>query len=159
MAQGNVNYLNYYYILNFWVLAHSLLNLKIVVGPIVEFERPRSSPSFTTTIAHTGQRSKEEDRSGESMPEYLNKGNKTPHLQPTTANESLQKALAERERFLNRQPHLRAYQAEIDRILDKSGNPEGRMAVLGMLLQGKLLDMQRELYKLTKILQQNANSL
>jgi len=93
------------------------------------------------------------------MPEYLNKGNKTPHLQPTTANESLQKALAERERFLNRQPHLRAYQAEIDRILDKSGNPEGRMAVLGMLLQGKLLDMQRELYKLTKILQQNANSL
>lgn len=93
------------------------------------------------------------------MPEYLNKGNKTPHLQPTTANERLQKALAERERFLNRQPHLRAYQAEIDRVLDKSGNSEGRMAVLGMLLQGKLLDMQRELYKLTKILQQNANSL
>jgi hypothetical protein len=32
------------------------------------------------------------------------------------------------------------------------------MAVLGMLLQGKLLDMQRELFKLSKILQQNANS-
>lgn len=93
------------------------------------------------------------------MPEYLTKGNKAPHQQPTTANERLQKALAERERFLNRQPHLRSYQAEIDRVLDKSGNPESRMAVLGMLLQGKLLDMQRELYKLTKILQQYDNSL
>ncbi len=92
------------------------------------------------------------------MPEYLNKGNKAPHQQPTTANERLRKALAERERFLNRQPHLRAYQAEIDRVLDMSGNPEGRMAVLGMLLQGKLLDMQKEFYKLTKILEQNPNS-
>jgi hypothetical protein len=32
------------------------------------------------------------------------------------------------------------------------------MAVLGTLLQGKLLEMQRELCKLTRILQQNANS-
>jgi len=92
------------------------------------------------------------------MPEYLNRGNKALHQQTTTANERLQKALAERERFLDRQPHLRAYQAQIDRVLDNSGNPEGRMAVLGMLLQGKLLDMQKELYKLTKILQQNSNS-
>ncbi len=88
----------------------------------------------------------------------LNKVNKTHSQRPTAANERLQKALAERERFLDRQPHLRAYQAEIDRVLDNSGNAEGRMAVLGMLLQGKLLDMQRELYKLTKILQQNSNS-
>ena len=92
------------------------------------------------------------------MPEYLNRGNKTPQHRPPTANEHLRKALAARERFLERQPHLRAYQAEIDRVLDQSGNSRGRMAVLGMLLQGKLLDMQRELYKLSKILQQNANS-
>ncbi|WP_319287859.1 hypothetical protein [Desulfosarcina sp.] len=92
------------------------------------------------------------------MPEYLNRGNKALHQQTTTANERLQKALAERERFLDRQPHLRVYQAEIDRVLDNSGNLEGRMAVLGMLLQGKLLDMQKELYKLAKILQQNSNS-
>ncbi len=92
------------------------------------------------------------------MPEYLNRGNKALHQQTTTANERLQKALAERERFLDRQPHLRVYQAEIDRVLDNSGNLEGRMAVLGMLLQGKLLDMQKELYKLVKILQQNSNS-
>ena len=88
----------------------------------------------------------------------LNKVNKAHSQRPTAANERLQKALAERERFLDRQPHLRAYQAEIDRVLDNSGNAEGRMAVLGMLLQGKLFDMQREFYKLTKILQQNSNS-
>lgn len=61
-------------------------------------------------------------------------------------------ALAERERFLNDNPHLRAFQAEIDDILDKSGGSHGRMAVLGTLLQGKLLEMQRELYKATLIL-------
>ena len=92
------------------------------------------------------------------MPEYFNRSNKALHQQATTANERLQKALSERERFLNRQPHLRAYQAEIDRVLDNSGNLEGRMAVLGMLLQGKLLDMQREFSKLNKILQQNSNT-
>ena len=92
------------------------------------------------------------------MQKNLNKGNQAPHPRPPTANECLQKALAERERLLERQPHLRAYQAEIDRVLDKSGNPRGRMAVLGTLLQGKLLEMQRELCKLTRILQQNANS-
>ena len=92
------------------------------------------------------------------MQERLNKGNRAAHQRHATANERLQKALAERERFLERQPHLRAYQAEIDRVLDKSGNPRGRMAVLGTLLQGKLLEMQRELYKLTKILHQNVNS-
>ncbi|MEE4112668.1 MAG: hypothetical protein V2I40_07620 [Desulfobacteraceae bacterium] len=84
----------------------------------------------------------------------FNKVNKAPRQQSATANERLQKALAERERFLDDHPHLRAYQAEIDRVLDNSGDAEGRIAVLGMLLQGKLVDMQSELYKLSKILQQ-----
>ena len=92
------------------------------------------------------------------MQENINKGNQASHQRHVTANERLQKALADRERFLERQPHLRSYQAEIDRILDNSGSTKGRMAVLGTLLQGKLLDMQRELYKLTEILQQNVNS-
>jgi hypothetical protein len=92
------------------------------------------------------------------MQKNLNKGNQAPHPRPPTANECLRKALAERERLLERQPHLRAYQAEIDRVLDKSGNRQGRMAVLGTLMQGKLLDMQRELYKLARILQQSVNS-
>lgn len=75
------------------------------------------------------------------------------HLYATTPNEKLQAALAEREQFLKRRPHMQAYQAEIDRVLDRSGNHEGRLAVLGTLMQGKLLEMQTELNKLSNILQ------
>jgi hypothetical protein len=92
------------------------------------------------------------------MQKNLNKGDQMLSPRLSTVNESLQTALAERERFLERQPHLRAYQAEIDRVLDNSGNQLGRMAVLGTLLQGKLLEMQRELFKLSKILTQSLNS-
>ena len=63
----------------------------------------------------------------------------------------LETALAERERFLKENPHMRAYQEEIDDILDKSGGSHGRMAVLGTLMQGKLLEMQKELYNMTMI--------
>ena len=48
-------------------------------------------------------------------------------------------------------PHLASYQAEIDEVLDKSGNHEGRMAVLGTLLQAKMLEMQNELNKLVNL--------
>lgn len=61
-------------------------------------------------------------------------------------------ALAEREHFLERRPHMRAYQAQIDRVLDQSGNHHGRLAVLATLMQGKLLEIQRELYRLNKII-------
>ena len=88
----------------------------------------------------------------------LNKSSDALTEQPTTANERLQKALAERERFLEHHPHLRTYQAEIDRVLDKSGDHMGRLAVLGTLMQGKLLEMQKELYRLTEILQKTAKS-
>ena len=92
------------------------------------------------------------------MLKNLNNGNQPPHPRPSMVDECLQKALAERERLLERQPHLRTYQAEIDRLLDQSGHCQGRMAVLGTLMQGKLLDMQRELYKLTRILQKTVDS-
>jgi hypothetical protein len=71
----------------------------------------------------------------------------------TTPNDTLQTALAEREQFLAHRPHLQAYQDQIDKILDKSGNHHGRLAVLGTLMQGKLLEMQIELKKLNAILQ------
>lgn len=76
------------------------------------------------------------------------------HRDAAAANQLLHKALARRERFLDGHPHLRVYQAEIDRVLDQSGNHQGRMAVLGTMMQGKLLDMRSELYKLTDFLQQ-----
>ena len=86
------------------------------------------------------------------------KGNLRRHATESDVNPQLQAALAEREKFLMRYPHMRSYQAEIDRILDKSGNAQGRMAVLGMLLQGKVLELQRELYKMTLILGEAAKS-
>jgi hypothetical protein len=92
------------------------------------------------------------------MQKNLDNGKQVAHPRPSMVDEYLKKALAERERFLERQPHLRAYQAEIDKLLDQSGNRQGRMAVLGTLMQGKLLDMQRELYKLTRILKETVNS-
>lgn len=92
------------------------------------------------------------------MQKNLNNGNQLPHPRPSKVDECLQKALAERERLLVRRPHLRTFQAEIDRLLDQSGNCHGRMAVLGTLMQGKLLDMQRELYKLTRLIEQTVNS-
>ncbi len=81
-----------------------------------------------------------------------------PSQQHKTANDYLQEALSEREQFLARHMHLRSYQAEIDRVLDKSGNRQGRMAVLGTLLQGKLMEMQKELYKVTEILQETVST-
>ena len=92
------------------------------------------------------------------MEDNLKIGSHARTVRPTTANARLQKALAEREWFLERQPHLRAYQAEIDRLLDKSGDHNGRLAVLGTLMQGKLLEMQKELYRLTEILQKTVKS-
>lgn len=110
------------------------------------------------TLGDTKQLRSIGERSGEPMQDSFNNGRQVTHQGCTTVNEYLQNALAEREQLLARQPHLRAYQAEIDRILDKSGDSKGRMAVLETLMQGKLLDIQRELYKLTKILRQAVNS-
>jgi hypothetical protein len=84
---------------------------------------------------------------------FHNKSHLTPNLGTALANQRLQEALAKRERYLARHPHLRVYQTEIDRVLDKSGNVHGRLAVLGTLMQGKLIEMQGEFYKLSKILQ------
>lgn len=73
-------------------------------------------------------------------------------------NDILQKALAEREAFLRRHPRQRAYQAEIDRILDQSGDINGRLASLRMLMEGKLLEMKNELIKLHRLLRDRAPS-
>ena len=70
----------------------------------------------------------------------------------TNHNDTLQKALAAREEFLRRHPRQRAYQVEIDRILDKSGDIHGRMAALEILIDGKLLEIKNELIKLQKSL-------
>ena len=73
-------------------------------------------------------------------------------------NDRLREALAKRDRYLDHHPHLRPFQAEIDRLLDKSGGNDGRMAVLGTLMQGKLLEMQKELNKLSNVLLASLNT-
>ncbi len=65
----------------------------------------------------------------------------------------LQAALAERARFLEERPHLQAYQKEIDNLLAKSGTHQGRLAVLATLMQGKLLEIQKELFHLSQLIQ------
>jgi hypothetical protein len=92
------------------------------------------------------------------MQNTINRGSEDFYNLPETANVCLQEALAERDRFLERHQHLRPYQAEIDRVLDKSGDCQGRLNVLGTLIQGKLLEMQKELVKLNDILQRSLTS-
>ena len=87
------------------------------------------------------------------MQNDLDNSRNVTHLRPAAANRRLQEAMANRERYLERHPHLRAYQTEIDRVLDKSGDVHGRLAVIGMLMQSKLLEMQGEFYKLNRFLQ------
>ena len=73
-------------------------------------------------------------------------------------NELLEQALREREKFLAEHPHLAEYQEEIDDILDKSGDHTGRIATLGTLMQGKLLEMQAELTKLVEVVRKATNA-
>lgn len=98
-----------------------------------------------------------EERCGRKT-QCLGKGNDLSVERQATSNDLLQKTLQDRERFLEQNPRLRSYQAEIDRLLDNSGNNQGRMAVLGMLMQGKLLELQKELCSLTEVLIKNINS-
>ena len=88
------------------------------------------------------------------MPFHLNHDGQTTPARPsnsTDTNPLLEQALKERERFLKQCPHMTAYQQEIDRILDKSGTSRERMAVLEIMLQGKLLDIQEALCQATAI--------
>lgn len=70
----------------------------------------------------------------------------------------LQRAIDQRDRYLENNPRLKPYQEEIDRLLDNSGSQQSRMAVLGMLMQGKLMELQKELCTLTGILISNPSS-
>jgi len=66
-------------------------------------------------------------------------------------------ALRNRDAFLEAHPHLKSFQEEIDTLLDKAGGKENRMAVLGMLMEGKLMELGRHLDDLKRILSQSAD--
>jgi hypothetical protein len=65
---------------------------------------------------------------------------------------ALAEALAERSRFLEKYPQYRKFQSDIDKMLDKAGSRSNRMAVLAMLIEGKLVEMSQEFKKLNSIL-------
>ena len=74
------------------------------------------------------------------------------HDAPWNPEAALAQALAEKAEFLNQHPEYREYQKEIDRLLDKAGSLENRMAVLAMLMEGKLIELHQQLKKLNGIL-------
>lgn len=57
-------------------------------------------------------------------------------------HEELELALKAREQFLKEQPHLQAFQDEIDRILEKTVGFENRMAVLAFMMEVKLSELK-----------------
>ncbi len=67
-------------------------------------------------------------------------------------DQALADALAERAKFLQDSPKAKSYQAQIDRLLDKAGNSNNRMAVLAMLMEGKLIELSQQLKNLNAIL-------
>jgi hypothetical protein len=96
-----------------------------------------------------------------TMPTHLNNGGQNASIQPSTPTDNellLKQALAERVRFLKCHPRMNTYQEEIDRMLDKSGNIRDRMAVLEFMIQEKLLEIQKELYKAVLIFREAVNS-
>jgi flagellar motility protein MotE (MotC chaperone) len=63
-------------------------------------------------------------------------------------------ARKERDRLLKEYPDLREYQKEIDRRLDNAGSAENRMAVLAVMIEAKLKELQDELSHLSVVLQE-----
>ena len=64
-------------------------------------------------------------------------------------SKELDRALAEREKFLKMNPHLRAYQEEIDSILDKTPIAQ-RQEVLHQLMLERMMVMHQLLGSLLK---------
>ena len=61
-------------------------------------------------------------------------------------------AIAERSRFLEQYPQYQEFQRDIDKMLDKAGSADNRMAVLAMLIEGKLVEMSQQFRTLSGIL-------
>ena len=75
---------------------------------------------------------------------------------PWDPEEALHRALDERTRFLEEYPQYKAFQQEIDRVLDKAGSVENRMSVLALLMEAKLVEMHGQLKILNGILRDAA---
>ena len=63
-------------------------------------------------------------------------------------------ARQERDRLLEEYPELNELQEKIDRCLDNAGSSENRMAVLAIMMEAKLKDLQDELSHLSNLMKQ-----
>ena len=63
-------------------------------------------------------------------------------------------ARQERDRLLNEHPELKEFQKKIDRCLDNAGSSENRMAVLGIMMEAKLKELQDELSHLSFLMRE-----
>ena len=72
-------------------------------------------------------------------------------LTPQELVELGETARKERDALLKKRPKLKAYQNEIDRRLAKAGNTENRMAVLGIMIEANLRDLQQHLSRISSI--------
>jgi hypothetical protein len=68
-----------------------------------------------------------------------------------------EEARKERNRLLKEYPDLREYQKEIDQCLDNAGSAENRMAVLAVMIEAKLKELQDELSHLSFVLREIHN--
>jgi hypothetical protein len=66
----------------------------------------------------------------------------------------LAQALRARDSFLRDHPELMGLQEEIDRLMERAGTRENRMAVLQIIMGAKLQELQQEMLKLLQILKQ-----
>ena len=64
----------------------------------------------------------------------------------------LEEALAERDRFLAQHPDYLAYQREIDGVLSKAGTSANRLAVLAVMMECKLDELNRQFHSLAGML-------
>ncbi|MGD9209987.1 MAG: hypothetical protein PVI90_04395 [Desulfobacteraceae bacterium] len=69
-----------------------------------------------------------------------------------TSDAYLKELLEKREQYLKKHPHLVPFQKEIDRLLDNAGSQENRMAVLGIMLEGKLSELREQLLGLSSMI-------
>lgn len=58
--------------------------------------------------------------------------------------EKLDRAIRERDLFLEKNPHMEKYQREIDRHMRGAGSSENRMAILAMMMNAKLMELQEQ---------------
>ena len=73
------------------------------------------------------------------------------HLGEQELQELGKAALKERDALLETRPDLKEFQKEIDRILDSAGGFENRMAVLAVMMEANLKELQKQILRLSFI--------